>query len=100
MTFEAARELYREIIDAAQQRGVEITQQDHSLPAATIRDRVNRGEVMVIRPTQDDYRVIWFPPEVHVGQDLAVVEPSDEGSVLDVSLYKAQHAIARIFGNV
>jgi hypothetical protein len=97
VTSEEAYSIYRQILGEARNRGANIQQQEHSLPAATITGACN-GELKITRTLPDDYHVIWYGPEVHVGQDLTVVDARDESCALDLTGAPSSGDLAQMFG--
>ncbi len=71
-------------------------EQEGSLPVATFANGHELGEVKIIRTEPADYHVIWYPPEVHVGQDLIEQQATDEEDVVDVGALPPRQTVARI----
>jgi len=93
---EEARSIYEEIVDEARQHGAVASEQKGRLPVARLEHRFELGEVKMIEPVKNDYRVIWYPPETHIGQDLVTGRASDEEDMVDVSATPPDAAVARI----
>ena len=93
---EQARSIYEDIVDEARQLGAVAGEQAGRLPVATLGHRFELGEVKMIKQPPDDYRVIWYPPETHVGQDLATERAMDEEDTVDVSAAPPAATVARI----
>lgn len=98
MNIETAKARYGEIIREAREREVLDEEQRGALPVASLADGHSLGEVRVIERADDDYRVVWNPPELHVGQDLAIDDASAALPPVDVSTMSTDEAIDHIFG--
>lgn len=98
MDIERARVLYGEIIEEARERDLLDDEQRGTLPVAEIANGHAQGEVRIIRRADTDYRVVWNPPEEHVGQDIAIDECDAAREPLDLSALRPHEAIRQILG--
>jgi len=98
MNIERARTLYGEIVDEARDRDILEDEQRGTLPVAEIANGEPQGEVRVIKYAERDYRVVWNPPEEHVGQDIAIDESAAAREALDLSTLRPDEAIQQILG--
>jgi hypothetical protein len=98
VTLEQASDIYRQILGEARYRGAKIDEQDVRLPIATVTGPAYYGEVKITRTLPDEYHVIWYGPEVHVGQDLTVVDARDESCAIDLTSAPTSGDLAQMFG--
>lgn len=98
MNIESAKAVYGEIVQEAREREVLDDEQRSALPVASLANGHSLGEVRVIDRGERDYRVVWNPPELHVGQDSAIDEASADLAPLDISAMPKDEAVEQIFG--
>jgi hypothetical protein len=98
VSLQEARRIYQSVVDEARRRGALVNEQKHELPTAAIMGPVYRGEVKVTRPAPEEFCVIWYPPETHVGQRLDVIDASDEHLTVYITHSDAGGVVSRIFG--
>jgi len=95
VNIESARELYTEIVDDVRRHDLLSEEQPGALPVAEIGNGKPLGEVKIVR-SADDYRVVWSPPEMNVGQDTEISE-SSQLPTLDVSELPKEDTLRYIY---
>jgi hypothetical protein len=98
VNIETAKAVYGEIVREAREREVLDEEQRSALPVASLANGHSLGEVRVIERADHDYRVVWSPPELHVGQDPAIDEASANLAPVDITTMPKDEAVEQIFG--